>query len=128
MAGVAPRISVAGGALSNRVTLLRETAAHGVMPIGDSAFVFRRGIVRVTTDSLLRRPVGDASARAMVGHANVVYERITVERSRVDSAGSLNVLTRPVVATGADASAGRVMPAANVQRERFFVVRPREDR
>ncbi len=76
MAGVAPRISVAGVALSNRVTFLRETAeAHGIMPIGDSAFVFPRGIVRRT---------------------NVFYERIAVERSQAASVGSVRVWTRPV--------------------------------
>jgi hypothetical protein len=97
MAGVAPRISVAGGALSNRVTFLRETAeAHGMMSIGDSAFVFRRGVLRVTTDSLLRQPLGDA--RRVIGRANVVYERIAVERSQVDSVGSVSVWTRPVSA------------------------------
>jgi beta-lactamase regulating signal transducer with metallopeptidase domain len=97
MVGVAPRISVVGGALSNRVTVLRETAeAHGMMPIGDSAFVLRRGVFRVTTDSLLRQPHGDASARGVMGRANVVYERVVVERSQVDSVGSLRVWTRPV--------------------------------
>ncbi len=76
MAGVAPRISVAGVALSNRVTFLRETAeAHGIMPIGDSAFVFPRGIVRRT---------------------NVFYERIAVEGSQAVSVGSVRVWTRPV--------------------------------
>lgn len=108
MAGVAPRVSVAGGALSNRITFLRETAeAHGMMPIEDSALVFRRGIVR---------------------RANVVYERIALERSQVDSVGSVRIWTRPLVSMDADTSAGRVAPAANVQRERFFVVQPRNDR
>jgi hypothetical protein len=92
MAGVAPRISVVGGTLSNRITLLRETAeAHLRMPMGDSAFVFRRGVLRVTTDSL-------------------------------------GVWTRPVVAPESAASAGQVLPAGNVEREQFFVVRPLNDR
>lgn len=92
MAGVAPRISVVGGTLSNRITLLRETAeAHLRMPMGDSAFVFRRGVLRVTTDSL-------------------------------------GVWTRPVVAPESAASAGQVLPAVNVEREEFFVVRPLNDR
>jgi hypothetical protein len=47
-------------------------------PIEDSALVFRR---------------------AIVGRADVVYERIAVERSHVDSVGSIKVWTRPVSGT-----------------------------
>ena len=97
-------------------------------PIADSAFVFRRGILRVTTDSLLRQPIGGASAGGAVGRANVVYERIAVERSQMDSVGSVRMWTRPLVATGADAAARRATPTAAGQREQIFVVQPRNDR
>jgi hypothetical protein len=128
LTGVAPRISVANGALSDRtITFVREIVdAHGVRPTLDSAVLFTRGVARVRMDSLARQALG-ASA-GPVDRANVVYRRVSIERAVVDSAGSVRIWTRPLPPPSGVAAGGRVMPTKGGERERVLVMKRRNDR
>jgi hypothetical protein len=104
LAGVAPRISVANGALSDQsITFVREIVhAHGLTPTLDSAVVFTRGVVRVGMDPLVRQAMGA-------------------------SAGPVRIWTRPLLPPSGVAAGGRVMPTMGGERERVLVMARRND-
>jgi beta-lactamase regulating signal transducer with metallopeptidase domain len=94
LAAVAPRISVANPALSERISFVRAV-------------------------------VGGNGARARVSDADVLYRRLSVERTAVDSLASGVIWTRPLPA--GVAAGGRVIPVTAVEREQLIVMERRRD-
>jgi beta-lactamase regulating signal transducer with metallopeptidase domain len=130
LAAVAPRISVANAALSNRITFVRAVVdGIGVSPLRDSIFVFRGGPRRrVVIDSLVRQQTTGPAAGPRVRSSDVLYRRVSVEASDGDSVESGRVWTRRLPAPAGATVGGTLIPLPEVERESLIVVERRGDR
>lgn len=129
LAGVAPRISIASAAGPRRgITFVRAVVeGDGMMARRDSMVIVQTGGRRIAIDSLARQR-SRVAAGAVVGGEDVLYRRVTIQATAVDSIGDA-VWTRRVPPPGNRGFTGAVItPLSDTVRAGVLMVERGGDR